>query len=69
MPAGLWLGFKLYGKLDDAAFRKVILSLLLVAGVTFGRAVLAADTGGGARLVRRGGFVSVTVGERTAATT
>jgi uncharacterized membrane protein YfcA len=31
--AGLWLGFKLYGKLDDAAFRKVILLLLLVAGV------------------------------------
>ncbi len=28
--AGLWLGFKLYGKLDDAAFRKVILWLLLV---------------------------------------
>lgn len=31
--AGLWSGFKLYGKLDDAAFRKVILLLLLVAGV------------------------------------
>jgi uncharacterized membrane protein YfcA len=31
--AGLWLGFRLYGKLDDAAFRKVILLLLLVAGV------------------------------------
>lgn len=30
--AGLWLGFRLYGKLDDAAFRKVILLLLLVAG-------------------------------------
>jgi uncharacterized protein len=33
MVAGLWLGFKLYGKLDDAAFRKVILVLLLVAGL------------------------------------
>ena len=33
MLAGLWLGFKLYGKLDDVAFRKVILVLLLVAGV------------------------------------
>jgi uncharacterized membrane protein YfcA len=33
MLAGLWVGFKLYGKLDDAAFRKVILALLLVAGV------------------------------------
>jgi hypothetical protein len=30
--AGLWCGFKLYGKLDDAGFRKVILLLLLVAG-------------------------------------
>ena len=33
MLAGLWLGFKLYGKLDDAAFRKVILVLLLVSGL------------------------------------
>jgi uncharacterized membrane protein YfcA len=33
MVAGLWLGFKLYGTLDDAAFRKVILVLLLVAGL------------------------------------
>lgn len=33
MLAGLWVGFKLYGKLDDAAFRKVILVLLLVAGL------------------------------------
>jgi len=31
--AGLWSGLKLYGKLDDAAFRKVMLLLLLVAGV------------------------------------
>jgi hypothetical protein len=31
--AGLWLGFKLYGKLDDVRFRKLILFLLLVAGV------------------------------------
>jgi uncharacterized protein len=33
MIAGLWVGFKLYGKLDDAAFRKVILVLLLIAGL------------------------------------
>ena len=32
MVAGLWFGFKLYGKLDDATFRKVILVLLLIAG-------------------------------------
>ncbi len=31
--AGLWCGFKLYGKLDDAAFRKVILGLLFVSGL------------------------------------
>jgi uncharacterized membrane protein YfcA len=34
MLAGLWCGFKLYGKLDDAAFRKVILLLLLVSGLS-----------------------------------
>jgi uncharacterized membrane protein YfcA len=33
MVAGLWVGFKLYGKLDDATFRKVILVLLLIAGL------------------------------------
>ena len=32
--AGSWLGWKLYGKLDEAAFRKVVLALLLVSGVT-----------------------------------
>jgi uncharacterized membrane protein YfcA len=31
--AGLWLGFKLYGKLDDAAFRRLILLLLLLSGL------------------------------------
>jgi hypothetical protein len=30
--AGLWLGFKLYGRLNDAAFRKLVLLLLLLAG-------------------------------------
>ena len=33
MIAGLWVGFQLYGRLDDAAFRKVILVLLLIAGL------------------------------------
>jgi uncharacterized membrane protein YfcA len=33
MIAGLWVGFKLYGRLDDAAFRKVLLVLLLIAGL------------------------------------
>jgi uncharacterized membrane protein YfcA len=31
--AGIWSGFGLYGKLDDGAFRKVILVLLLASGV------------------------------------
>jgi hypothetical protein len=31
--AGVWLGLKLYGHLDDVAFRKVILWLLLLSGV------------------------------------
>jgi uncharacterized membrane protein YfcA len=30
---GLWLGFKSYGKLDDATFRKLVLVLLLCSGV------------------------------------
>ena len=33
MLAGLWVGFKLYGKLNDAVFRKIILVLLLIAGL------------------------------------
>jgi uncharacterized membrane protein YfcA len=33
MVAGLWIGFKLYGTLDDVAFRKLILLLLLVSGL------------------------------------
>src|SRR5262245_20267476 len=31
--AGLWLGFKCYGKFDDAMFRKVVLVLLLCSGM------------------------------------
>lgn len=34
LVAGLWSGFKLYGKLDDATFRRVILLLLLAAGLS-----------------------------------
>ena len=29
---GLWVGIRLYGRLDDAAFRKAILILLLISG-------------------------------------
>jgi hypothetical protein len=32
--AGVWLGLKLYGKLDDLTFRKVILVLLFVSGLS-----------------------------------
>jgi hypothetical protein len=31
---GLWVGVTLYDKLDDAAFRKVILVLLLFSGIS-----------------------------------
>ena len=31
--AGVWLGLKLYGHLDEAAFRKVILWMLLLSGL------------------------------------
>jgi hypothetical protein len=31
---GMWSGFKLYGRLDDAAFRKLVLLLLLASGLT-----------------------------------
>lgn len=31
--AGTWLGLKLYGLLDEASFRKIVLALLLVSGV------------------------------------
>ena len=31
--AGTWAGLKLYGRLDEAQFRKVVLILLLASGV------------------------------------
>jgi uncharacterized protein len=34
LVAGTWLGFKLYGRLDEPAFRKAVLVLLLVSGAT-----------------------------------
>lgn len=33
LAAGVWVGLRLYGHLDDAAFRKVILVMLLVSGL------------------------------------
>ena len=32
LALGTWVGFKLYGRLDDMAFRKAVLVLLLIAG-------------------------------------
>jgi len=34
MLAGTWVGLKLYGRLNDAAFRTIILLLLLVSGLS-----------------------------------
>jgi uncharacterized protein len=34
LASGLWLGLKLYGRLDEQVFRKLILVLLLVSGVS-----------------------------------
>jgi len=34
MLAGLWSGFKLYGMIDDETFRKAVLMLLLIAGLS-----------------------------------
>jgi uncharacterized membrane protein YfcA len=34
LVVGTWCGWQLYGKLDDKAFRKVILVLLLVSGLS-----------------------------------
>ncbi len=34
MLAGTWVGLKSYGRLNDAAFRKIILLLLLVSGLS-----------------------------------
>jgi len=34
LAAGLWLGLKLYGHLDEAAFRRLILVLLFLSGIT-----------------------------------
>ena len=31
--AGTWLGLKLYGRIDEATFRKIVLGLLLTSGV------------------------------------
>lgn len=32
LALGMWLGFKLYDRVDDATFRKIVLALLLLSG-------------------------------------
>ena len=34
MIAGIWIGFKLYGTINDETFRKTVLILVLIAGVS-----------------------------------
>ena len=34
MVAGIWIGFKLYGTINDETFRKTVLMLVLIAGVS-----------------------------------
>jgi uncharacterized membrane protein YfcA len=34
MVAGIWVGFKLYGTINDETFRKAVLILVLLAGVS-----------------------------------
>jgi uncharacterized protein len=33
LALGTWIGFKLYGKLDEATFRTIVLALLLISGL------------------------------------
>jgi uncharacterized membrane protein YfcA len=33
LAAGTWVGFKLYGRLDEAGFRRIVLVLLLLSGL------------------------------------
>jgi hypothetical protein len=39
--AGTWLGLKLYGRLDEAGSRKLVLVLLLVSGLALVAPALA----------------------------
>jgi len=34
LALGTWAGLRLFGKLDDAMFRRVVLALLLVSGAS-----------------------------------
>jgi uncharacterized membrane protein YfcA len=32
--AGTWLGLKMFGRIDETRFRKIVLALLFLSGVT-----------------------------------
>jgi uncharacterized protein len=34
LAVGTWVGLKLFGKLDDQAFRRIVLVLLLISGLS-----------------------------------
>ena len=34
MVAGIWIGFRLYGTINDETFRKTVLILVLIAGAS-----------------------------------
>jgi uncharacterized membrane protein YfcA len=57
MVAGLWLGFRMFGKIDDEAFRKGVLLLLLVSGLSLIVPTLAFADGRASR--DRGADVSI----------
>jgi uncharacterized protein len=40
MVAGIWIGFRLYGTISDETFRKAVLILVLIAGVSLVASVL-----------------------------
>lgn len=46
MVAGLWIGFKLFGKINDETFRKTVLVLLLFAGLSLIVSILGATLPG-----------------------
>jgi uncharacterized protein len=53
MTAGIWIGFKLYGTINDETFRKAVLVLVLLSGASL---MVSAAAGGGpreAQLLRR----------------
>jgi hypothetical protein len=53
MVSGLWIDFKLFGKINDKTFRKTVLVLLLFAGFVVDRVDAGRDLSRGNRARRR----------------